>query len=75
MNAPQRSRTVATEQNPPAFPVAFDTAQTGMTLRDWFAGQALAANYNFGVNLTAAEQVRHCYTMADAALAYRVVQA
>lgn len=27
--------------NPPAFPVPFEGGQPGMTLRDWFAGQAL----------------------------------
>lgn len=35
------------ENNPPAFPLAcpneFQFAHDGMTLRDWFAGQALAA--------------------------------
>lgn len=29
--------------NPPAFPTNADTDADGMTLRDWFAGQALAS--------------------------------
>ena len=68
--------------NPPAFPVAvpsdFQWADSGMSLRDWFAGQALAG---FCSGPTALSEVwgegvmaRYCYLAADAMLAERAKQ-
>jgi len=56
--------------NPRAFPSgAIDDAYGGMTLRDWFAGQALPVSYpEYG---TTAEIARAAYHMADAMLAER----
>jgi hypothetical protein len=54
----------------PAFPrpPACPSSATGMTLRDWFAGQALAgAELNMPPSLTAAD----CYALADAMLEAR----
>jgi hypothetical protein len=57
----------------PAFPCGFhpegnSADQFGMTLRDWFAGQALAgAELNMPPSLTAAD----CYALADAMLEAR----
>lgn len=67
--------TVFSEQNPPAFPRDHrHVGHNGMSLRDWFAGQALAG-------YCAASQViektyisalsADCYAMADAMLAER----
>ena len=62
--------------NPPAFPlVTLGHTEHGMTLRDWFAGQALSAawdacdkGYFEGGN---AEIARCAYQLADAMLAAR----
>ena len=54
----------------PAFPVtAYYGGKEGMTLRDWFAGQALIGERNKGwpKTITAEE----CYEYADAMLAAR----
>ena len=57
--------------NPSAFPVSDIGVhgQFGMTLRDYFAGQALVLD--FGSDVTPAEQARHAYNVADAMLAAR----
>jgi hypothetical protein len=58
----------------PAFPRPMVAAAPGMTLRDWFAGQALAgisAQYGTG---DAAMIAVECYEHADAMLAAREVK-
>lgn len=64
----------------PAYPVAFRAmtpqgmmgfdAAPGMTLRDWFAGQALATSGNPFASDPSALAVQ-CYRIADAMLAVR----
>ncbi len=57
--------------NSPAFPTStFD----GMTLRDWFAGQALAgliSNERVGQVITFSEYAEDAYSYADAMLCAR----
>jgi len=68
----------------PAFPMSYDNSlaytypsHQGMTLRDWFAGQALAGFIDFG---TKSDDeyfelgARAAYLMADAMLAAREVK-
>jgi hypothetical protein len=65
----------------PAFPVTESDrcyASYGMTLRDWFAGQALAGliasesmSTEESAHLTAPADARRAYAMADAMLAAR----
>lgn len=81
---------MSTPDNPPAFPTEWShslepgepmqtgqyTAQyPGMTLRDWFAGQALAGRCfslgEAGEGWTHEEIARECYGQADAMLAER----
>jgi hypothetical protein len=66
--------------NPPAFPCVHDKhLQEGMTLRDWFAGQALAglmsnANIPFAPDYAECEPAQIAdasYCIADAMLAER----
>lgn len=61
--------------NPPAFPIAvpseFQWADSGMTLRDWFAGQALAV---LACDFCAEEVAFRAYEYADAMLAERAKQ-
>jgi hypothetical protein len=48
-------------------------AQQGMTLRDYFAGQALAS-INLGIGVTDdfySRTAKHCYALADAMLKAR----
>ena len=62
-----------------AFPVAGQIGpeqygfEPGMTLRDWFAGQALAMSAPKYMNLSdsAALLAKRCYAVADAMLAER----
>lgn len=59
----------------PAFPSTHDRAPSyvGMSLRDWFAGQALAgmlANQRGGLD-TIADHASHAYVYADAMLVER----
>lgn len=63
----------------PAFPVP-DThhangqvqyGSNGMSLRDWFAGQALSSRGMYGANVREKEVAAECYTIADAMLAAR----
>lgn len=75
-------------ENPPAFPFSaareiapgceVPTVFPGMTLRDWFAGQALAAyaqHFDFGVpgysGGRSRDQARRMYDIADAMLSAR----
>lgn len=58
----------------PAFPVAPDdlVGSKGMTLRDWFAGQALAGlSAQFGSELAPPAFAAFAYQLADAMLAAR----
>lgn len=61
--------------NPPAFPAHWNglqPAQQGMTLRDWFAGQALAgALADSSRDLYAYEYAESAYEYADAMLKAR----
>lgn len=64
-------------ENPPAFPEvpgdfnAYEGRQ-GMTLRDWFAGQALAGfTVATNSNIEPGRYARACYALADAMLAAR----
>jgi len=43
----------------------------GMSLRDWFAGQALASRGMYGANVREKEVAEECYQIADAMLAER----
>lgn len=70
----------STEGYKAAFPVPHDLSEYGMTLRDWFAGQALAAlplkllDASVGGLYRAEEGVkaaRMAYAYADAMLAER----
>jgi hypothetical protein len=58
----------------PAFPFEFSErwggdAQDGMSLRDWFAGQALAGVIPINPVLSFDELAKWCYQMADAMIA------
>ena len=58
----------------PAFPRPMVAAAPGMTLRDWFAGQALAGMVkNYSIK-EAKLLARHCYEHADAMLEAREVK-
>jgi hypothetical protein len=59
-------------QNPPAFPVNWDHDDKGMTLRDWFAGQALGVVPDHLRQLQTDHRIKiaeWAYGMADAMLA------
>lgn len=61
----------------PAFPVPAsheNYAPTGMSLRDWFAGQALAGLFADGREGTPLEYAQDAYTWADAMLKARESQ-
>lgn len=67
------------ETGGPAFPLSGDIPvhnmdeQKGMTLRDYFAGQALAGlSRGVGLDLERHDLARRSYTIADAMLAERV---
>jgi hypothetical protein len=65
--------------NPPAFPIPFETHHDGMTLRDYFAAKAMQAQLSLPETLLAiskkqitADQVcGSCYGWADAMLKAR----
>lgn len=64
------------DRNPFAFPVPAAEGygpEFGMTLRDWFAGQALAMAAPAYVNLPESAEIlaRRCFAVADAMLAER----
>lgn len=52
----------------PAFP---DWPHTGMSLRDWFAGQAIRARWGDGTAMTEEQAARMAYQLADAMLVAR----
>lgn len=56
--------------NPAAFPT--DAGDLGMSLRDWFAGQALAQLARHGPDATSEAVAFACYRQADAMLAQRL---
>jgi hypothetical protein len=59
----------------PAFPRPMVAAAPGMTLRDWFASQALAGLLAFqGHHMDAALGAEDCYNYADAMLKAREVK-
>ena len=65
-----------TIKNPRAFPLAMTAESTdnkGMTLRDYFAGQALAGIFAHPTtpHQNATDVGAYCYAMADAMLAAR----
>ena len=43
----------------------------GMSIRDWFAGQALASRGMYGANVREKEVAEECYRIADAMLVQR----
>lgn len=56
----------------PAFPVPWETANNGMSLRDWFAGQAMAAFIRRAVSADDWGRLAPAsYEAADAMLAAR----
>jgi len=57
----------------PAFPLPENYAREGMSLRDWFAGQALQGLLAGAADAdcTAADYARDAFMMADAMLAAR----
>ena len=63
----------------PAFPEAFyanvyakePTFREGMTLRDWFAGQAMMGTVNFPDAPSFENAAKQAYAMADAMIAER----
>lgn len=60
--------------NPCAFPTDPERCNDGMTLRDWFAGQALMGLVQFAADphrLNCKEQANAAYNLADAMLAER----
>jgi hypothetical protein len=58
-------------KNPPAFP-GWVAAETGMTLRDYFAGKALAGLARHPhTGADPAEEAERAYRIADAMLAQR----
>lgn len=60
-------------ENPSAFPVSTIDGFTheGMSLRDWFAGQALAYLADPDINETVEKTADYVYRVADAMLARR----
>jgi hypothetical protein len=65
------------KHNPAAFPSSYGDPRNsgwiggGMTLRDWFAGKALAAYIEEGSDCTVAEIAADSYRLADAMLEAR----
>jgi len=61
--------------NVPAFPMAvpqdWDSYQDGMTLRDYFAGQALAGRLADGTDRRKQDVAEQAYAFADAMLEAR----
>lgn len=57
----------------PAFPVEATATPyaPGMTLRDWFAGQAIRVRWGDGTAMTAEQAANMAYHLADAMLAAR----
>lgn len=73
----------STPENPPAFALQervqtaangdqwLSPKQEGMSLRDWFAGQALTSLFSFYVLVEPARWAADAYAIADAMLAQR----
>jgi hypothetical protein len=59
-----------TDTSPPAFPVGYDDKE-GMSLRDWFAGQALIGVASSREWERYTDVAAHAYGLADAMLAER----
>jgi hypothetical protein len=67
------------EGNAPAFPSAYGTTNgnDGLTMRDWFAGQAMVQAYSAwmadcrDVNVSSSGMASECYMIADAMLKAR----
>lgn len=61
------------EDGGPAFPINRDMWMPGMSLRDWFAGQAMdSAAAAVHLNFMASERIAEAaYSLADAMLAQR----
>ena len=61
--------------NPPAFPAGWPEAgyepHYGMTLRDWFAGQALVGLLHPGYEANSTDAPEQAYRLADLMLAER----
>jgi hypothetical protein len=61
----------------PAFPSEIEMSdgtywhEQGMTLRDWFAGQAIRAQWGNGQAMTAEQAAEFAYQLADAMLEAR----
>lgn len=57
----------------PAFPIEMTGTPyaPGMSLRDWFAGQAIRARWGDGTAMTEIEAAQFAYQLADAMLAAR----
>ena len=63
-------------KNPPAFPMGDPTngGYDGMTLRDWFAGQALAGLLAHASGEDPFKSPAMAFTLADAMLAARIAE-
>jgi len=65
------------ETGGPAFPLSSVVANIvpdkamGMSLRDWFAGQALGVVYGNSVNMKNEDLAKVCYEIADTMIAER----
>ena len=62
----------------PAFPVPppteFNRAYSGMSLRDWFAGQAITGVICENPGIGNTDVAKFCYALADAMLAKKVLE-
>lgn len=72
-NGNQQKPNNSAPENPPAFPTGGAySKQSGMTLRDWFAGQALAGMMAGDDEVRPDYCARFAFAVADAMLAERV---
>ncbi len=56
---------------PVVVPADWDSVQNGMSLRDWFAGQALAGRLADGTDRRKRDVAEEAYAYADAMMAER----
>jgi len=71
MSTPDDARTSFDDART-AFPVNVNDENTGMTLRDWMAGQAIASVSFSTMQRSALNEIaEHSYALADAMLAAR----